>query len=436
MPLSEAEREVLSNEANESGLPRPSPQWLGWTDAVYQLWLQRRQIARWAALGFVLSLAVAWRYPKYESTAQIMPPDSGNSGLASIVPALSKSPGLIGMAGDLMGMKSTGAVFAKVLESRTVEDHLIERFDLRKKYGLDYWEDTRKKLTSRTVVAEDKKSGVISISVRDRDAALATELTNAYVEELGLVMAKVSTSAARRERIFIEQRLAEENKSLQDAEQQFSQFASSNMALNVPEQTRVMVEASARLQGELIATRAQLEGLKQTYTEENIRVRSVQAHVNELERELAKLNSGRVSNVQDPTSPYPSVKNLPLLGVKWADLFRNSKIRETVVELLTQQYEMARIQEAKEIPSVKVLDPASTPEKKSPSWLLILLGGTLAGTALACLGYFLKNWWERWDQDDPRRMLVAQVVHSSGRNVSSLRGILRRTRKPDEISQA
>jgi hypothetical protein len=97
---------------------------------------------------------------------------------------------------------------------------------------------------------------------------------------------------------------------------------------------------------------------------------------------------------------------------------------------------MARIQEAKEIPSVKVLDPASTPEKKSPSWLLILLGGTLAGTALACLGYFLKNWWERWDQDDPRRMLVAQVVHSSGRNVSSLRGILRRTRKPDEISQA
>jgi capsule polysaccharide export protein KpsE/RkpR len=436
MPLSEAEREVLSNEANESGLPRPSPQWLGWTDAVYQLWLQRWRIARWAALGFVLSLAVAWRYPKYESTAQIMPPDSGNSGLASIVPALSKSPGLIGMAGDLMGMKSTGAVFAKVLESRTVEDHLIERFDLRKKYGLDYWEDTRKKLTSRTVVAEDKKSGVISISVRDRDAALATELTNAYVEELGLVMAKVSTSAARRERIFIEQRLAEENKSLQDAEQQFSQFASSNMALNVPEQTRVMVEASARLQGELIATRAQLEGLKQTYTEENIRVRSVQAHVNELERELAKLNSGRVSNVQDPTSPYPSVKNLPLLGVKWADLFRNSKIRETVVELLTQQYEMARIQEAKEIPSVKVLDPASTPEKKSPSWLLILLGGTLAGTALACLGYFLKNWWERWDQDDPRRMLVAQVVHSSGRNVSSLRGILRRTRKPDEISQA
>src|SRR6478752_1724315 len=273
MPLSEAEREVLNSAANRSQLPTPSPQWLGWTDAVYRLWLQRGQIARWAAVGFLLSLAVAWRYPKYESTTQIMPPDSGNAGLASLVPALSKSPGLIGMAGDLMGMKSTSAVFAKVLESRTVQDHLIERFDLRKRYGTSYWEDARKKLFTRTSIAEDKKSGIIAISVRDHDGSLATELANAYVEELGSVMSKVSTSAARRERIFIEQRLADENNTLQDAERQFSQFASANMALDVPEQTKVTVEAAARLQGELIASKAQLEGLKQTYTGENIRDR-------------------------------------------------------------------------------------------------------------------------------------------------------------------
>jgi uncharacterized protein involved in exopolysaccharide biosynthesis len=389
-------------------------------------------------LAFILSLAVAWRYPKYESTAQIMPPDSGGgSGLASLLPALSKSPGLVGLAGDMMGVKSTGAVFARVLESRTVQDHLIKRFDLLNKYGVSYGEDARTKLASRTSIAEDKKSGVIAISVRDHDGTLAMDLANGYVDELGSVMAKVSTSAARRERMFIEDRLADENKSLQDAEQQFSQFASANMALNVPEQTRVTVEAAARLQGELIASRAQLEGLKQTYTEENIRVKSVQAHVNELEHELAKINSGRIPGVQDPTSPYPSVKNLPLLGVKWADLYRNTKIRETVVELLTQQYEMARIQEAKEIPSVKVLDPASTPERKRPSWWLVLLWGTLLGAFLACLGFFLKGWWERWDQDDPRRMLLTQIFRSGRRNVDSMRSILpRRAGKPDEISQA
>ncbi len=437
MPLSEAEREVLRSEANGTQLPKPSPRWLGWTDALYRLWLQRRQLLRWVVLGFLLSLVVAWRYPKYESTAQIMPPDSGGSGLASLVPALSKSPGLIGMAGDLMGMKSTSAIFARVLESRTVQDHLIDRFDLRKRYSKSYWEDARKKLTKRTSISEDKKSGVIAISVQDHDAALATELANAYVEELGSVMAKVSTSAARRERIFIEQRLADENANLQDAERQFSQFASTNMALDVPEQTKVTVEAAARLQGELIASKAQLEGLKQTYTVENIRVKSVQAHVSELERELAKLNSGRASGVQDPTSPYPSVKNLPLLGVKWADLYRQTKIRETVVELLTQQYEMARIQEAKEIPSVKVLDQASTPERRNPSWELVISLGTLLSALLACLGYIIKNWWDRWDQDDPRRILISQVLRVGRRNVSSVSSIARnRAGRPDEVSQA
>src|ERR1700727_327531 len=318
MPLREADREVLGREPNEHQLPLRIAPPLGWIDTVYQLWSQRVQIARWACVGLMLSLAVAWRYPKYESTAQIMPPDSGNSGLASLVPALSKSPSLIGMAGDLMGMKTTGALYAKVLESRTIEDHLIKRFDLFQKYGINYSEDARKKLAARTTIVEDKKSGVISISVADRDAVLAQELADAYVEELGSVMSSVSTSAARRERIFVEQRLADENKNLQDAEQQFGQFASTNMALDVPEQTKVTVDAAAGLQGELIAAQAQLEGLKQTYTEENIRVKSAQAHVSELERALSKINSGRVSSVQDPTSPYPSVKNLPLLGVKWA----------------------------------------------------------------------------------------------------------------------
>src|SRR5579859_2612851 len=425
MPLSEAEREVITREAEANRLPKPT-QWTGWTDAFYRLWLQRRRIGRWILVGLLLSGFLAWRYPKFESTVQIMPPDGGPSGLAALLPALSKAPGFANM-GDLMGAKTTGAVFMKVLASRTVSDQLIDKFDLRKRWGLNYMEDARMKLAKRTEIGDDKKSGVIAISVRDRDPQLAMALANGYVEQLDSVMARVSTSAARRERIFIEQRLADENKSLQEAEQQFSQFASANMALDVPEQTKVTVEAAARLQGELIATRAQLEGLKQTYTEENIRVKSAQAHVNELERELGKINSGRASGVQDPTSPYPSVKNLPLLGVKWADLYRNTKIRETVVELLTQQYEMARIQEAKEIPTVKVLDAASNPERKRPSWLVILAGGTLFFTFLACSGYLLKDRWDHWNHDDPRRMLLAQVFQSGpGRLIFT-----RRAAKPD-----
>ncbi|HZD93118.1 MAG TPA: hypothetical protein VE133_02630, partial [Candidatus Sulfotelmatobacter sp.] len=169
----------------------------------------------------------------------------------------------------------------------------------------------------------------------------------------------------------------------------------------------------------------------------NIRVKSAQAHINELTRELARINSGRstAGGSQDSTNPYPSVKTLPLLGVKWADLYRNTKIRETVVELLTQQYEMARIQEAKEIPTVKVLDTPSTPERKRPSWLMLTLGGTLMFTMLACAGYLFKDWWDRWDADDPRRILVMQVLQSGpGRLIFKQGSFTRGTANTDQIS--
>ena len=207
--------------------------------------------------------------------------------------------------GDLLGGKSTGALFTKVLQSRTVEDELVKRFDLRKHYHKKYWEDARSKLEINTSIVEDKKSGVLAITVKDRDPQFAATLAAAYVDALDHVMSQVSTSAARRERIFIEQRLAEEKAALDDAEEKFSRFSSSTMALDVPEQTRVMVEASARLQGELIAARSELEGLQQVYTPENTRVKTLQARVNELERSLAKINTGSPKGGASATDPIP-----------------------------------------------------------------------------------------------------------------------------------
>src|ERR1700742_227572 len=174
MPLSEADREILNTESERREPPLPAALSLGWIDAIYRLWAQRRLIARWAVLAFIISCVLAWFYPKYESTTQIMPPDSGGGGLASLLPAaLSKSPGLIGLAGDMMGVKSTGALFTQVLQSRTVQDDLIHRFELQKRYRQKYMEETRKILGQRTSIAEDKKSGVISITVKDRDKDLA-----------------------------------------------------------------------------------------------------------------------------------------------------------------------------------------------------------------------------------------------------------------------
>jgi capsule polysaccharide export protein KpsE/RkpR len=292
-----------------------------------------------------------------------------------------------------------------------VEDNIIDHFDLRKRYRDKYWEDARNTLEKRTTISEDKKSGVISITVRDSDAKIASELAGAYVRELDLVMLKVSTSAARRERVFIEQRLQEEKKVLDDAETRFSQFASSSMALDIPQQTRVMVETAARLQGEMIAAQAEAEGLEQIYTAENTRVKTLRSRISELQKALNKINSGGVAKgaAPDPSSPYPSVKNLPLVGVEWTSLYRNTKIHETVFELLTQQYEVARIQEAREIPTVKLLDVPVVPEKRHPRPKLVIAIGTFISLVLACFGVFLQYRWNQRGPDDPWRYLFTHL---------------------------
>lgn len=418
MPLTETERELQLGPNGNSGIPS-SGRSSSWVETVLQLWSHRIRIGAWTIVGTLMLVGLGIFTSKYEATAQLMPPD-GNapSGLAALAaPFLGKAGdggsigGLLG-GGDLLGStKTSGALFTKVLQSQTIQNQLINDFDLRKHYHLGYFEDARNKLTSRTTITEDKKSMVLTITVRDKDSDLAKKLVQAYINQLDQVMSRVTTSAARRERIFLEQRLAEEKKVLQESEVQFSQFSSRNMTLDVPQQTKVTVEAAARLQGELIDARSQLEALQQVYAPDNVRVKSLQARIGALTRDLAKINSGRGMGeiAQDPANPYPSVKNLPLIGVRWTDLYRNTKIHETVFELLTQRYEVARIQEAKDMPTVKVLDLPSVSERKYPKTTQIILLGTLFSFVLACFGSFLSDRWERLDSQDPRRLLFSRI---------------------------
>ena len=389
---------------------------LRWMEMLDHLWRERRRILKWTALGLVISLVLAYFVPKYEATVQIMPSDTGagSAGLLALA-GMSAGPNVpgLGSLGDLLGVttKTPSALYVKVLQSESVERALVDRFDLRKYYGKRYYEDAEGKLDSHTKVLEDKKSGVISISVKEPDAKMAQDIANGYVDELNKVLARVSTSAAGREREFIEKRLSEEKVALQDAEKNFSEFASTNMAPDVPTQTRVMVETSARLQGELVAARAQLQGLEQIYTPDSTRVKTLQGQIGALERQLKQMNTGGPAS-NDPTNPYPSVKTLPSLGVQWADLYREQKVHETVYEYLTSQYESARIREAKDIATVKVLDRVDRlPEKRHPRPWMIVVAGTFAFFVLACLGAETRRLWEAWDIDDPRRMWLARVYH-------------------------
>ena len=385
------------------------------------VWNRRRFVWKSILVGLLLGTAIAFLLrPEYESYTRLMPPDDqSNRGLAMITALAGKSgggggAGMAGMAGDLLGVKTTGALFVGILASRTVQDDVIGKFNLQKVYRDKRLEQARLDLTKHTTVAEDRKSGIITITITDRSPQRAREIANEYVSELNRVVTQLSTSAAHREREFLENRLVTVKQDLENAEKQFSQFSSKSGAIDIKEQGKAMVEAAAILQGQMMAAQSELEGLRQIYTDNNVRVRSTQARIAELQHQLQKLGGTQQNEVvagsSEDNSIYPSIRRLPLLGVTYADLFREAKVEEVIFETLTQQFELAKVQEAKEVPSVKVLDPGSIPESRSfpPRMLLMALGGFL-GFCIGISWLFATAMWTSMDPLDPRKLLAEEV---------------------------
>jgi uncharacterized protein involved in exopolysaccharide biosynthesis len=395
------------------------------------LWGRRRFFLRAVAASLLVSTLVAFLIPKsYTSTTQLMPPDpQSTSGMAMMAAMAAKAGGgLAGVAGDLLGLKSSGALFIGVLRSQTSQDRLIEQFDLKKVYGARLVMDARARLDESTSISEDKKSGIITISVTDHSPQRAAALAGAYVDQLNTLVSELSTSSAHREREFLEERLKVAKTDLDDASNQLAQFSSKNNTLDIQQEGKAMLDAAGTIAGEMIAAQSQLEGLRQIYTDNNSRVRSLNARVAELRKQLEKLggtqaNTGNVTKASseqtgDPSAakaggglPYPTIKSLPLLGAKYADFYRRAKIQETVYELLTEQYELAKVQEAKETPSVKVLDPARVPEKKSfPPRLVIMILGTFLAFAMSVVWVLGSARWQEADASDPRKIFAKEVA--------------------------
>jgi uncharacterized protein involved in exopolysaccharide biosynthesis len=383
------------------------------------LWQERRFLARCAAIGLLGTLIIAFLIPvRYTSTTRLMPPDQSGAGMASMLAALGKAGGASGDLGligtELLGMRTTSDLFTGVLRSRTIQDDLVNKFDLRKVYGIRRMEDARKELDSRTEIASDRKSGIITIRVSDHDAKRAAAMAQEYVAGLNEIVINLNTSSAHKEKIFLEQRLAEVQQDLERAEKQFSDFASQHTTIDIKEQGRAMIGAAADLEGELIATRTQLEGLRQIYTENNVRVRALQARVNELQRQLQKMG-GKPESAEDNGSTetedlYPSIRRLPVLGVQYADLFRRQRIQEAVYETLTKQYELAKVEEARETPSVKVLDVGDVPERKSfPPRTLFALLGMIFFFSVGCVWVLASAKWQQIDPRHPGKMLAEEI---------------------------
>jgi len=415
-------------EVRNAGDAAPAPNWVV---NASQLWQKRRILARTAGISLVLALGIAFTWPKqYESSARLMPPSNSMGGTALLAALAGRGGGSLGTLGALasgfLGGGGNTALFIDLLRSGTVSGHLIDRFDLQHIYHKRYRIDTAKYLAHHTKIVDDKKSGVITLTVTDTDPIRARDIAQGYLDELNRLVNTTNTSSAHQERIFIEKRLQGVQDDLQKAQERLSEFSSTHSTVDIKEQARAMVDAAARLQAQLIVEQSGLDSLRQTYGDGNIRIRSAEARIAELQTQITKMGGtskalpaddgtrgGEDTATKNNDALYPALRQLPRLAVPYANLYREVQVQEAVYELLTQQYELARIQEAKDVPVVSVIDAPGIPEKKSfPPRLLLALLLTITSVVLTSALMLTQYQWQQTPIVDPRKALTLEISKS------------------------
>jgi uncharacterized protein involved in exopolysaccharide biosynthesis len=345
---------------------------------------------------FILAFALlAWLCSmvlpnQYTAVAALLPPQQSRSAAAAML-------GQFGDLASLMGrdaVRNPSAIFVALLESRTVADRLITRFDLAKVYGSQRASQTRDQLRKRSEI-ETTKEGEIVIEVRDRDPNRASGLANAYVEELGRLNQTLAIGEAAQRRVFFESQVLDARAQLGIAEEQLSATQKATGVIQLDAQAKVYVAAAAQLRAQIAMKEVQLDEMHAFATAENPEVVRVEQALAALRHKLQDLESGG-----EAREPQITTARMASTGLEYLRRVREVKYREAVFEMLAKQLEAARLDEAKSAALIQVLDRAEAPDRKSsPNRALITLLGGLAGFAAGLLSIAARQAWQSWQSD-------------------------------------
>jgi uncharacterized protein involved in exopolysaccharide biosynthesis len=337
---------------------------------------------------FVGSIVISGFLPKiYASTVTLLPPiQEGPPGMGAMASQFSGNLG--GLAGSLFGTKSPSDLWVAILKSRTVQDAIVARFNLTQLFGVETTEEARILLNQKVKILKSKED-IISITVEDENPKQTVEIANAYVEELDRVNKNIMMSAGGRMRVFVEKRLAEQKTELSKIEEEVRRFQEQNGAVKLDDQSKAIIDAFGTVKGQLMAKEVELQTFLSYATPNNPHAQILQAQIEELKQRLAELEEGGKGR---PKSIFIPTAKIPDLALKYARLLRDAKVQETVYGLLNQQYEMSRIQEAKDSPTVQILDAPKVPEKKvKPKRKYIVLSSTFgAMVGGICLSFVME----------------------------------------------
>lgn len=335
---------------------------------------RKRFIAGVTLVGLAVSTAVAFLLPaSYTAEAIILPPEKEQSSLQQFLNPLAGLGAMGGASG--LGFRNPADLYVGILNSRTIADALIARFHLQQVYRRETMVDTRNRL-ARYVDIIAGRDTLIHIEVEDRDPKRAADLANAFVEELHAQNSTVAFSAAAQRRLFFQQQLASQKDTLAQAEIALKKSQEMSGLMYPPGQVAALIQTDALVNAEIASREVLLQALRSYATEANPQVMLLQQEIAALRHQQNQLKSGggTASTLQVPS------RRLPEAALEQIRRLRDLKYHETLFELLSKQYEAARIDEARQAQVIQVIDRAIPPDKGSwpPRALLIVFGGLIA----------------------------------------------------------
>jgi len=328
-----------------------------------------------ATLGLIVSFLMT---PIFTSTVKIMPPQqSQSSGVAAMLGQLG---GLAGAAGSIAGIKSPNDLYVGILQSRTIADNLIQRFKLKERYSQKTMDATRQTLENASDIVNGKKDGLISVNIDDKDPEFAASLANAYVEELTKLTQSMALTEAAQRRLFFEKQMKDAKNQLADAEVALRMTQEKTGMILPDGQVQAIITNVAQLKAVIAAKEVQLVAMRTFAAGKNPELLRTQEELRGLQSQLTKLEKNQPSADGDLMVP---TGNIPAVGVLYVRRLREVKYYETIFELLAKQFELAKIDEAKDSSMIQVLDKAIPAERKSkPKRASFVIAGGFGGVLL------------------------------------------------------
>jgi len=360
--------------------------------------LKRKWLILTGTVGIALLVGiVVFILPnKYVGTAQFLPPQDTSSTIATAM--LSQLGGLSSIAGSALGLKSPNDMYVGLLNSRTVLDRIIDRFGLMKRYNKNwifpfYREDARKKLIEDVlVVTNNDESGLVAVSIEDKDPKTAADMANAFLEELKLLCKGLAITEAAQRRLFYDEQLRDVKANLTKSEEDMRTFQEKTGVLQVDQQAQAVIQGDAAVRAQIAAKEVEIRVLKTFSTGQNPDLQRALESLRAMQAQLAKIEV-KAGEGPDPLMP---TGRMPSVGLQYVRNMRDLKFNETLYELLMKQYELAKMDEARDATVIQIVDKAVVPEKsEKPNRVLLIAAAMFAAFFLSVVAAFVLEFKEK-----------------------------------------